>query len=106
MQKNAERQKGCHDAADEVDQARSDQVADAFYIRHDARNQRTSAVAIVKANWQQPNMLLHLLSQIGNHALGSFGKQLRKRKRSDRLDRCRDKDSTCERQQFLWMVWA
>ncbi len=66
-----------HQAADEFNQAGADQIAHAFDVAHDAGNQNSGFVRIVKGNGQLADVGLHLAAQIGNHLLRGFGEQLR-----------------------------
>jgi hypothetical protein len=52
---------GCDQAADKIHQARTQQVANAFYIAHDARYQTARFVDVVKSYRQAGNVNLHLL---------------------------------------------
>ena len=58
-------------AADELHQAGADEVAHAFHVAHDARNQRAGAVFVVEATESRPRAL-HLAAHFGNQALAAF----------------------------------
>ena len=55
-----ERQDGGHQAADEFDQSRADQIAYAFHVAHDARDENAGFVRVVKRNRQPADVRLHL----------------------------------------------
>ena len=74
------------DAADKVHQTGADQVAHALDIGHDARHQVAGAIGVVEADREASDVCLHLLAQLGDHALRRLGEKLRQRKRSRRLD--------------------
>ena len=73
-------------SADELDQAGADQVADAFDIGHDARDQRAGLVGVVVGDRQPADMLLHFLPQLGDQPLRRLRQQLRQGERGDALD--------------------
>ena len=50
MQKQYEGDQGSHQAADEIDEAGSDEVADALNVTHDAGDQSAAFVGIVVGN--------------------------------------------------------
>ena len=64
----------------------ADQIANAFHVAHDARNQFAGFVRIVVGDGQATDVSLNALAHIGNHALRGFGKQLGQRKRSNALN--------------------
>ena len=55
--------------AGKLDQSCADQVAHAFNVIHDARDQRAGLVGIVISHWKASNMRLHLLPQLRNESL-------------------------------------
>ncbi len=69
MQQKHERHHRGQQAADKLHQARPDQVAHAFHVAHDPRYQQARAVGIIKADRKAADMPLHLLAQLGDHAL-------------------------------------
>ncbi len=75
-----------HHAADEFDQAGADEVAHAFDVAHDARNQHAALVGIVIADRQPADVLLDFLAKFRNQTLSGFGKKLRESKRRDALN--------------------
>jgi hypothetical protein len=77
MQQEDERHHRRQQAAHKLHQAGADQVAHAFHVAHDARNQQAAAVLVVEADRKQAYVPLHLLAQIGNHALRGLRQQLR-----------------------------
>ena len=64
------------DAADELDQAGADEVAHAFDVAHDARDQHAGLVRVVVGHGQTSDVLLHLAAQFGDQALRLLGEQL------------------------------
>ena len=88
-------------AADEFHQARADQVAHAFDVGHDARDQHAALVGVVVADRQAADVLLDLLAQLGDQALAGFREQLRERERSDALDERRGQHGQHQRRQQL-----
>ena len=67
----------CEQSANKIHHAGANQVADAFNIAHDARDQRAGAVSIVKRDRQAADVLLHLDAKIGDEALRGNGEKLR-----------------------------
>ena len=67
----------CEQAANKIHHASADQVANAFNIAHDARDQRAGAVSVVKRDWQAADVLLHLHAKIGDEALRGDREKLR-----------------------------
>ena len=105
-QQNDQRQGASHQTAEKLDQASANQVADAFDIAHDARDQFAGLVRIVIIDGKTADMGLDALAHIGDHALRRFGKKLSERKRSDALnDGCGDDDEH-DRQQQIGLVFA
>ena len=79
----------------------ADQVAHAFDVGHDARDQRTGAVLVVIGHGKQAHVALHLAAQFGDQPLAGLGKQLRERIRGERLHCHGSKhDEDDARQQF------
>ena len=74
------------DAADEVDQAGADEVADAFDVGHDAGDEGAGAVLVVEGDGQAADVLLDLHAQLGDQALACLGEQLRERVGGDALN--------------------
>ena len=72
-------------SAGKVDQPGSDQVAHAFYVAHNARDQDAALGGIMECDRQAPDVGLHLLPKFRDQALCSFRKQLGQRKGSDSL---------------------
>ena len=93
-QKKEKAQHGGEESADEVDQAGADKIPHAFDVAHDPRDEGAGAVSVIKGDGEPADVLLHLPAQVGDHALRSFGEQLRKRERGDGLDGSRDKDES------------
>ena len=67
---------GGQQAADELDQAGADEVADAFHVGHDARDQHAGFVGIVVGDGQAADVLLHFAAQFGDQLLAFNGKKL------------------------------
>ena len=82
---NHKRKQRRQQPAKEVHHARTDQVAHAFHIRHDARHQRTRAVLVEERNRQPTDMCLYLFAQLRDQFLPGFRKQLRQRIRRSAL---------------------
>ena len=76
---------GSEDAADEVEQAGADEVADAFDIGHDAGDEGTGAVGVVEGYGKAANVLLHLHAKFGDEALAFGGEELCEGVRGDAL---------------------
>ena len=72
MQQIEECQNGGQHAANKLNQAGADQVAHAFNVAHDARNQRAGAVLVVVGDGQQADMALHLAAHLGNQPLAGL----------------------------------
>ena len=72
-QENDQRENAGHEAADEFDQAGADQVAEAFDVAHDARDQRAGFIGVVKGDGKAADVRLHLAAEVGNHALRGLG---------------------------------
>ena len=77
---------GRHQAADKLHQAGADEIAQAFHVAHDARDERAGLVGIVKGDRQAADMRLHLAAKFGDHALRGLGEKLRQREGSKTLD--------------------
>ena len=54
-----------------------EQIAHAFHVAHDARDQGAGLVGVVIRNRQARNVCLHFLAKLGNQALRGLRKQLR-----------------------------
>ena len=67
-----QRDTGGQQTADQIDQSSADQVANAFDIAHDARDQHAALGRIVKRNWQPADMRLHFLAKFRDQALRSL----------------------------------
>ena len=74
------------DAADEVDDAGADEVADAFDVGHDAGDEGAGAVLVVEGDGQAADVLLDLHAELGDEALAFFGEELGERVGGDALD--------------------
>ena len=75
-----------HEAAYKFHQARANQIADAFDVAHDARDQHAGFVGVVERDGQAPDVGLHLAAQLGDHALRGLREKLRKRERRKSLN--------------------
>ena len=75
-----------HQASDQIDQSSTDQVADAFDIAHDARDQHAAFGRIVKRDWQPADMRLNFLTELRDQPLRGLRQQLGQRKRCDSLN--------------------
>ncbi len=85
-QQHHQRDDGRHQAADEIHQARADQIAHAFDVGHDARYQHAALVGVVIADREASDVLLDFLAQLGDQSLAGFREQLRQGEGSDALD--------------------
>ena len=63
---------GGQQAADEIHQAGADQVAHAFHVVHDARDQRAALVGVVVGDRQPADVLLHFPAQFRDQPLASL----------------------------------
>ena len=75
-QQDDQREHRSQHAADEIHQAGADQVAHAFHVAHDARDQRAGLVGVVVGHGQPADVLLHFAAQLGDQPLPLFGEQL------------------------------
>ena len=73
-------------AADKIDQAGADEIADAFNVAHDARDEHAGFVGVVKGDGKAADVRLHLEAQLGDHALRGFREELREREGSKPLN--------------------
>ncbi len=105
-QQDDERKNTGHQAAEKLHQACADEVANAFDVAHDARNQLAGFVRIVVSDWKPPNVRLNPFAHVGNHALGGFGKKLGERVRSDALHDGRANDNQHDGQQQVSLMLA
>ena len=76
---------GGQQPAEELDQAGADEVAHAFDVGHDARDQLAGFVGVVVGDRQPPDVLLDFLAQFGDHLLAFDREQLSERERRDAL---------------------
>ncbi len=83
---DAEGDDGGKDAADELKQAGTDEVANAFDVGHDAGDEGAGAVFIVEGDGQAADVLLDLGAQLGDETLAGGGEQLRERVGGDALE--------------------
>ena len=96
----AEGEERREDAAEEVDDASADEVADAFDVGHDAGDQGAGAVLIVEGDRQAADVRLDLHAQFGDEALAFFREQLSECVGGDALnDRGENDRSNDHRQQ-------
>ena len=70
----------------EFDEAGADEIAHAFDVVHDARDQQAGFIGIVIGDRQAADVLLHFAAQFGDEALGLFREHLGERERRDALD--------------------
>ena len=84
------RNSGRDQSSGKVHQARPQQIANAFYVAHDARHQSAGFIGIIKGHRQTRDVRLHLLAKVGNQALGGLRQQLGQRKGSDALNKRRE----------------
>ena len=66
---------GGEDAADEVNHAGADEVADAFDVGHDAGDERAGAVLVVEGDGEAADVGLDLLAEIGDEALAGLWRE-------------------------------
>ena len=72
-------------SADEIHQAGADQVAHAFDVAHDARDQHAGLVRVVVGDGEPADVLLHAAAQFGDQLLRGLGERLREGKRGQAL---------------------
>ena len=82
----ADRERCGDDRPRDLYQTAADQVADAFHVIHDARNQNAALVGVIVGDGKPADMFLHAAAQFRDEALPLFGKQLGERERSDALN--------------------
>ncbi len=82
----AEGEDGGEDAADEVDQAGADEVADAFDVGHDAGDEGAGAVGVVEGDGETADVALDLRAELGDEALAFGGEELREGVGGDALE--------------------
>ena len=92
LDEDSEGEDGGQDAADELDQAGADQVANAFDVGHDARDERAGLVRVVVGDGQAADVLLDLLAQLGDEALAGLGEKLGEGEGGDALNDGRGDD--------------
>ena len=63
-------------AAEEVDDAGADKVADAFDVGHDAGDEGAGAVLVVEGYGEAADVGLDLHAELGDEALALFGEEL------------------------------
>ena len=90
-------------AAQKFHQTRADQVADAFDVVHDSRNQRARLVLVVIGDGQPAYVLLHFAPQLGDHALCGLGKRLRQCIRRHALNHRGQQHRANQRQQQIYL---
>ena len=101
-----QRDPGSENSAGEINQTRAQQIAHAFNITHDARNQIPGLVAVVKSHRQARNVRLHLLPQLGYESLCRFRQQLSQRKRRHALNQCGREHEQDQRPQLLNVMFV
>ena len=82
----AEGEDGREDAAAEVDDAGSHEVADAFDVGHDAGDEGSGAVLVVEGDGEAADVGLDLGAEFGDEALPSLREKLGKDEAADTLD--------------------
>ncbi len=73
------------EAADELHQARADEIPDAFGVGHDARDQHAGLRRVEVADRQAHDVRLDALAHVGDRALRRDAEDLRQRERRHRL---------------------
>ncbi len=84
---DAEGDDGGEDSADEFEQAGTDEVADAFDVGHDARDQGAGAVFVVEGDGQAADVVLNLGAELRDETLAGSGEQLGERVGGDALNK-------------------
>ena len=105
-QENDQGETAGHDAAHELDQARADQIAQAFDVAHDARDQGAGFIGVVKGDGKAADVSLHLAAEVGNHALRGLGQQLRERVGGDALNRGRGQNGERQGGEQIYLALA
>ena len=93
-------------AADEIDQSGADEVAHAFNVAHDARDQHAGLVGVVIGDREAADVLLHAAAQLGDELLRGFGERLRQGERGQALDEGRRQHHADQRIEQLEMPLA
>ena len=105
-EQDGEGEDGGHEAAEELDQSGADQVADAFDVVHDARNNLAGFVCVVEGDGEAADVLLDFLAEFGDEALAGFGEKLGEREAGDALDGGGGDDGGDEGEQEIGAVLA
>src|SRR5439155_11936703 len=78
-EQNEQRNAGSQQATHEINQPSPDQVAHAFHVAHNARDQDSAFGRIVERHWQSADVGLNFLPEFGDQALRRLGEQLSQR---------------------------
>ena len=101
VEENDERDDGRDDAAGELDEAGADDVADAFGVRHDARDEDAGLRRVEVADRQPRDVRLDAPAHVGDRALRRDAEHLREREGRHRLDDRRRAGGERQRHQHL-----
>ena len=86
IEQNDDRDQRRHDAAEELNQPRADEIAHALGVAHDARDQNAGLRRVEVRDRQTQHVRLHALSHFGDRALRGDAHDLRERERGGRLN--------------------
>ena len=95
----AERDRRREHPANEVDDPRADQVADALGVVHDAVDQHAALRRVEEADREAQDPRLHAATQVGDRALCRHRDHLRERERAGCLQHRRDPRRPCDRRE-------
>ena len=104
LQQDHQRYQRLQNAADEFGEARADEIAHAFHVAHDARDESAALGGVVIGHGEAADVLLHLAAQLRDQALAFLGEQLGERERGDRLDDGGAEDHQHERREQVVLV--
>jgi hypothetical protein len=103
---NGEGKDGGEEAAEEVDEAGSDEVAEAFDVVHDAADEFAGFVAVKIGDGEAADVDLDFAAHVGDEALGGFGEDLGYGKRAAGLNESGGDDGRNERGKKLVPAFA
>lgn len=85
-EKDGESEEGSENAAGKFDEAGADEIADAFDVGHDARDESAGFVGVVIGDGKAADVSLDLGAELGDHALRGFREKLREGVGAESLD--------------------
>ncbi len=104
VEQHGEREHGGEDAADEFDESGADEIAHAFDVVHDARDELAGFVGVVIRDREAADVLLHFAAEFGDEALGLLRQELGERERCDGLDGGGGEDDFDDRRELVSVV--